>query len=247
VIDGALIRSRRLTLGLTRHDLSRLCGLASETLTTLEESRCFDDTYSISTVCRLARALGLQPQDLLSWPDDDVRRGDGIGTPDDVAVLGAVLAENKRGVDDESIASALGWTPGRVGAAIAELGNILEPAGLALRRVDGRTGIVAASLHLNADEREALARARRSLDPDLARVLLRLLRAGIPSRRWGRYSFAERESLMSLVAQGALNDFGNEVQPTLRLRRALSVGYDGVGHYPRGSRFSSRPPEPDLY
>ena len=129
MIDGDLIRSRRLTLGLTRHDLSRLCGLAWETLTTLEESRCFDETYSISSVCRLARALGLKPQDLLSWPDDGVRGGDGMGTPDDVAVLGAVLAENERGVDDEWIAGALGWSPGRVGAAIAELGSILEPQG----------------------------------------------------------------------------------------------------------------------
>ncbi len=79
----------------------------------LEHSNSIDATVLLSTLRRVAQALGLKPTDLLA--DDDPAGG----TPPDATVVGTILATHAQGLTDDVLARALGWSTERVRDAIA--------------------------------------------------------------------------------------------------------------------------------
>ncbi len=82
---------------------------------------------------------------------------------------------------------------------------------------------------------------RDPLDPDDARALLRVLRSSSRNRHWEDFTADEHESIMRLIAQGALTDTGATVQPNIETQEALTQGYRTTeGDFPPASRFRTK-------
>lgn len=208
MLNGTLINRQRLVLGLTRHELAKASGVSWQTLEKLERSSGAEATVLLSTLRRVAHALGLKPTDLLA---DDDRAG---GTPLDATVVGTVLATHAQGLTDDVLARALGWSTERVRDAIATLNEQLQTVGQTVRRVDGRSQLAPAKSTLHARQAQALARRSDPLDTDHARTLLRVLRRHSRNRYWEDFTADDRRHLMHLIAQGVLEDEGGPVPLT---------------------------------
>ena len=231
MVNGHLISEQRVALKLTRHDLAKASGLSWQALEMLEGTH-WNDRLPLSCLSRLAGALGLKPSDLLDR--DHHRRGQ----PQDAAIIGRALAAHPEGLHDDVLARALQWPTQRVRDAIATLADQLPAIGQTLRRVDGRSQLTAAPSPLDPKRTEAIARAADPLDPDLARVLLRVLRGHSRNGYWKEFTADERDRLMRLINQGVLVDEGGTVQPSIETREALTLGRRTAhGSYPHASRF----------
>lgn len=231
MVNGTLISSQRIALKLTRHDLAKASGVSWQALEMLEGSH-WNDRLPLSTVCRVARALGLRTIDLLNR-DDEPR-----GEPQDATVVGRTLAAHPDGLDDDVLARALGWPLQRVREAITTLADLLPAVGQTLRRVDAHSQVAPASSPLDQDRTQAIARAADPLDADDARALLRVLRGHSRNGYWDEFTADERDRLMRLIDQGVLVDEGGTVQPSIETREALTQGRRTThSTYPHASRF----------
>lgn len=232
MLNGTLINRQRLVLGLTRHELAKASGVSWQALEKLERSNSADATVLLSTLRRVAHALGLKPTDLLT---DDTPAG---SAPPDATVIGTVLATHTQGFTDDVLARALGWPTERVRDAITTLTEQLQPVGQTVRRVDGHSQLAPAKSTLHARQAQALARRSNPLDADHARTLLRVLRRHNRNRYWEDFTADDRRHLMHLLAQGVLEDEGATVHPSVQTREALTQGpRRGHEHFPRDSRF----------
>lgn len=234
MLDGALITRQRIALGLTRHELARASGVSWQTLEMLERHGSVDGAVLLGTIRRVAYALGLKTSELLA--DDEPT----AGAPPDATIVGTVLATHTRGLADDVIARALGWETERVRDAIATLTEQLQPVGQTLRRVDGRNQLAPTANQLDRHQAQELARRSHPLDPDHARVLLRVLRGSSRNRYWEQFASDERRHLMHLIAKGILQDDGGTVQPSAETQEALTLGRRRIdGDFARASRFRS--------
>jgi DNA-binding Xre family transcriptional regulator len=239
MVNGHLISKQRIALKLTRHDLAKASGLSWQALEQLEDTYSNHDRLPLSCLSGIAGALGLKPSELLDR-DHDPR-----GQPQDAAIIGRALAAHPEGLHDDVLARALQWPTQRVRDAIATLADQLPAIGQTLRRVHGHSRLAAAISALDPRRTEAIARAADPLDPDHARVLLRVLRGHSRNGYWKEFTAAERDRLMCLINQGVLVDEGGTAQPSLETREALIQGRrTAYGNYPHASRFRT-PPTPD--
>ncbi len=200
MVNVELITRRRVALGLSRHDLARASGLSWQALLKLEESGWTDGTHTLNTLRAIAQALGLDPADLLKR-----KRHQATQEPD-AKTVGAALAFNPDGLQDDVLARALDWPADRVQDAIAALAQQLPAVGQTVRHVHGHTQLVPANLTLDTRRLDALARATRPLGHDHARVLLKTLRGTRRENRWENFTTADRVRLIDLIDQGALGD-----------------------------------------
>lgn len=121
---------------------------------------------------------------------------------------------------------------------IATLTEQLQAVGQTVRRTDGHSQLAPAATPLDAERVQAIARNSDPLDPDDARALLRVLRSSSRNRHWEDFTADEHESIMRLIAQGALTDTGATVQPSIETKEALTQGYRTTeGDFPPASRF----------
>ena len=67
-LDGVRLRQLRLERALTQMDLSRMTGLSVDAISRLENELRF---AQVSTVRRLAEALGVEPRELLKTQGDN--------------------------------------------------------------------------------------------------------------------------------------------------------------------------------
>jgi len=231
MVNGTLISTQRVALKLTRHDLAKASGVSWQALEMLEGSH-WNDRLPLSTLSRVARALGLKPTDLLNREDEP------RGEPQDATIIGRTLAAHPDGLDDDVLARALGWPTQRVIDAITTLAELLPAIGQTLRRVDAHSQIAPASSPVDRHRTQAIARAADPLDPDDARTLLRVLRGHSRNGYWHEFTRNERDRLMRLIDQGILVDEGGTVQPSIETREALTQGRRTIhSTYPPASRF----------
>lgn len=130
---------------------------------------------------------------------------------------------------------------------IATLTEQLQAVGQTVRRTDGHSQLAPAATPLDAERVQAIARNSDPLDPDDARALLRVLRSSSRNRHWEDFTADEHESIMRLIAQGALTDTGATVQPSIETKEALTQGYRTTeGDFPPASRFRTLDEEEEL-
>lgn len=160
MVNGHLISEQRIALKLTRHDLAKTSGLSWQALELLEGTHS-NDRLPLSSLSRLAGALGLKPSDLLDR--DHHHRGQ----PQDAAIIGRALAAHPEGLHDDVLARALEWPTQRIRDAIATLADQLPAIGQTLRRVDAKAGSPPRPARWTQKRTEAIARAPNRRTPTL--------------------------------------------------------------------------------
>lgn len=155
-IDGALVRRRRLEMGVPAVRLAGLCGVTAATVAGVENGQT-GARVQLSTVQRLADVLALDPLDLLvdtdAVPPTNMRQ---CG-PEDVRTLGALLHDRPRNVSVGDIASVTHWSVTRVRVTLDGLATALNGTGARLQRQNQRIRVV-------ADEDSTIRAAATALD-----------------------------------------------------------------------------------
>jgi len=126
----------------------------------------------------IGNALGVHPADLLTGDRPPPQQYA------DPTIVGAALASSPKGLADAALARALNWPESRVRDALATLAGQLTAVGQTLRRLNGHNQLAPGDTTLDPERLKALARSREPLDPDHARVLLKVLRRPRRDNGW---------------------------------------------------------------
>lgn len=187
LLDAALIRSRRLELGLSERRLASRLGvyLTGTVLRSVEAGRNHAD-LTLGDVCRIAEHLDLPLHRVLTAAADPEPDGRGESTRSvgpvtqqehlntHVTKLGAILGEIGRALPEQTIAELLDVPLTGLEPVLVELDARLRKAGLRLHRLHGDTGIrPSESVTTRNTLQEAWRRyfARRSLNIGQVRLL----------------------------------------------------------------------------
>jgi transcriptional regulator with XRE-family HTH domain len=177
LLDPAVLRHRRLQLGLTESYLGSLCGVSSSVIRRLESGWPQDD-LSARFITLLAEELGCTVADLLASPHDGPgSAGDG---PQDqvVTLLGAALLGAAEPVPADALCDVLDVDLGELDEAVKQLEILLEPAGGIVVDNGSTLHIVDDMSALDRDQLDRLATAtfarRRPNLPEL-RAILKLI------------------------------------------------------------------------
>jgi len=175
LLDPAVVRVRRLALGISEKDLAAQLGVSVSAVRTFESS--WDQRhYDVAFVVGLAEALSLPVQDLLASSSRPVARAD----PDNdrARELGALLASTGTPLPVEAVCDALAVGLSALSDALEELGRRLDGTGMVVHRSGGQISlqpaVVADKDALAGATRAAIARSnlasdRLSMLRDLAR------------------------------------------------------------------------------
>ena len=203
LLNGALIKERRLRLNMPTRELGRLSGLSGPTIQRIEAGESAPD-LKLGELHRLASALGLELWEIL-----DVATVTGRPETLDDARVEAVLVDAGRLVRREEIATALDWDLERVRHALTTLAERLDGTGQRLHlRAAGDVAIRPAPLGLTASERERATRAayqHRGINRRSAGVLAALLKTGqmpIPTANSSRVGAGELASAALVRIEG---------------------------------------------
>jgi transcriptional regulator with XRE-family HTH domain len=128
LVDPAVVRARRLELGLSAGVLAGALGVNSAVVVRLE-SGGVQGQYTWAFLAVLAEVLGLAPADLLTGPSDDLGP---VDVPDDVSSVGALLAAQPNWSGLDELADVLGWNRPQLCSALDGLEASLAPTGMAL-------------------------------------------------------------------------------------------------------------------
>ena len=200
-INGVLIRTRRVKLGISTREISRHSDLAFPVLRRIEDESCATATHTLASFERLADLLGLALVDLF---DDSHHTpaiynieaaGPGVGpftcgSSDQVAVTDAahviaVLHEQPQLVHQATLALALGWTLKRTLTAIHAVPERLADIGLRLHSAGPRYGLRPGitGLHPVVERIAQLQQAESGMRLSEARYLHRIFRGDALSAR----------------------------------------------------------------
>lgn len=142
LLDAALIRHRRLSLGITEREIARQLGVTAVVVHGLERSLNHADLPA-GLVVALARALALDIdalfQQAVRSPEarpGEMRAGRGLdeNPSQAAAAVGALLHAAGRGVPVSVLAETTGWPLERVTDALDALAAMLPSVGLRLHR-----------------------------------------------------------------------------------------------------------------
>lgn len=186
LVDGALVRARRLELNLSERKFSEMLGanFSQSVLRGLEAGTNHPD-LTLGELVRVAklldlplgRALGPAAHQTTDEPPDPLGPGTHAEHIDAaVASVAAVLIEAEVAFPVQALAALRGYTLEETDEALRELDRRLAPAGLRVRRVHDKASIRATEPGLPGSKRSDVVRkrlTRRSLDTGEARVLAR--------------------------------------------------------------------------
>lgn len=186
LVDGALVRARRLELNLSERKLSELLGanFSQSVLRGLEAGTNHPD-LTLGELVRLVDLLDLPLGQVLgpavSRTIDDPPAPEGPTTHAEhldatVTAGAAVLIEAEVAFPVQAIATLHGYNLEETDDALRELDRRLAPAGLRVRRVHDKASIRATEPGPSGTQRRDVVRqrlTRRSLDTGEARVLAR--------------------------------------------------------------------------
>lgn len=186
LLDGGLVRARRLELGISERQFAASLGPGfSQTVVRNLEAGTNHDTLTMGTVRRVAALLDLPVRRLLR-PDaaDFPAPVPGPRTLEEhvhqaAALIGGVLCELDRPVSVRALADLADITLDVLPQVLTTLDTTVQPAGLRLHRVSGSVALRPREGVLNKDAvREAWRRhlGRRSLDVGQANLVARAAR-----------------------------------------------------------------------
>ena len=222
LLNAALARRQRLSLGLSERDVAKRLGVSGQVISNLERGLNHDE-LTAALVCALASLLALPVTGLFTDdPTPGARqagRSDDAAPPDsdddgpspadaagagDVRQLGALLAREGVLLPVTTLAAVLGWPLERVQAGLSALEPALTAAGQRLHRLGGDVKVVADATELPTDTVETLTRrsfARRGMSLAQARMLHRAWQGTLTGTEHGN---AERVTLADLVNGGVI-------------------------------------------
>lgn len=170
LLDGQVVRRRRLTIGLDLSNLAAALGVTGQVVNRLEHGSR-QNPLTVSFIVDLAHALGLDPVDLIE-PPAPTTPGDLVDTTD-AATAGSILAETAGWADIDDLTDALDWTLGRTLVALDALDAALCASGQRLAWLADREVRIVGK----ATERHAVAKVtgrhieRRGVTRDEAMTL----------------------------------------------------------------------------
>lgn len=236
LLDAALARRQRLSLGLSERDVAKRLGVTGQVIASLERSFNHNE-LTAAFVSALADVLALPVSAVLATagvPEHALQAGatptpgaGGLGVPEDVRVVGALLSIEDTLVPTLTLAAVLGWTPERVLAALTALEQPLAAVGQRLHRLGGDVKVVAAATTVPAATVTALTRrsfARRGMSLSQARLLRRAWLGELTGSEHGN---ADRVALADLVNAGLLDAPAGTARgttPGLSADSAFSLG-----------------------
>jgi DNA-binding XRE family transcriptional regulator len=208
-LNPRLVRQRRHHLGLTRRQLAREAGVNPETIEHAEEHGL--PVYD-SIALALSRRLGI----------DLTNPGRYDTTPDDIEILGGMLAELREPVGTHAIADALDWTPVRVQAAAARLRTQLQQLGQTVTQTaDGRLSIAAFQVKLTNRQREQIRSHVLRVDLPAAETIHAVITGRRDERYWGALGVDQQQAATALIAAGVIATYDDELMPSRRLETAI--------------------------
>lgn len=138
LINGGLVRARRLEMGLSQRALARTAGFGLATLTDIENHDGQDRQVTIVELVRLAGALDISPARLVELAPEEPQAAPPVHDDDDAQQVSHVLLEVRVIVAVDDVAQALGWTYDRASNALDALNSRLAGTGLHVHRFAGR-------------------------------------------------------------------------------------------------------------
>jgi transcriptional regulator with XRE-family HTH domain len=199
LLDAALIRTRRISLGLSERDVAKRLGVTAQVIASLERGRNHADV-SAALVCQLAGLLAVEPADLLTTPP---RLGpQQASEAADTEALGALLATEATLVPVATLALVLEWEPERVAAGLAGLDTALGGCGQRLHWLGNDVKIIPAGSVVSTELVARLTRrsfARRGMSLAQARLLRQ---AALGTLTGSEHGNADRVALATLVNAG---------------------------------------------
>lgn len=129
MLDPAKVRSRRIDAGYTERTLSGFLGVSNRVIDRLEEGR--DQSHlDVRLITKLAEALAVTVAELLvEEPDTVLDTDQDECQPDDVALIGALVARTTNDLYIDLTADALNWTRPRTIRALHDLDRKLTQVG----------------------------------------------------------------------------------------------------------------------
>ena len=185
MLNGELLRDRRIAASLSIRAVADQTGIPAQTLRALEAGRdAADRQLTLASLERLTRLLDVDTGELFIRParnatKDAATRSQftegGQGGDRDVVKLQAALLQHGGVLTRDDLADALGWDLQRLEHGLRTLRDQLQPTGLRLRRAGWNSyALTAAPAALTARERHRLhgaTSARQPLAPDAVAVL----------------------------------------------------------------------------
>lgn len=229
LINTRLITERRMALNMSERALIQATGVSHRLIYEVDSepggdlSIALGAGVTLAELARLARALAVNPGDLLTT-DDPAPAGP---PPADVAVLLAALMDGARVTltSRDDLAHALGWPLERVEDAATQAAGHLPALGLTLHHNHaGTLGIRARHGVLDSDGQQRLARAktlRTNVRLDEARVLRDVAR-GQFAKGWRRALRSnQRICIQALRKRGLIEDTPQGLQLTAATKYSL--------------------------
>ena len=219
ILNGTLIRERRLSLGLSQPALARAIGVSSPVVDRIERGTNHDE-LNMRMVRQLAERLGLSMGGILAPPPC----GSSAGEVD--VKLEAALSLVSRRISLSGVARALDLDLPTAQAAIEALRERLAPSGRRVIYSGGKVQINPSVDRLAPDEvqrveRESMNEVRISVSQ--ARVLRDLVQGRV-DRYWkSEASSTQRNSLVTLIRLGWVEDDGQLAQPGPEVRYSLNL------------------------
>lgn len=180
MLNAALIRERRLEMGMSVPQLAAMLGRSTTVVEGLERGTNHGK-QTLALLATLADALAMNLTDLFELTEAKPP------APDDIR-LEAALAATGTGLSAETVAHALGWSLPRTHQAIKALRDRLGATGQQLRQNAGKYRLVYNRGKISTDELRRLERRRVTtlgLRQQEAQVLLAVLR-GQATSSWHR-------------------------------------------------------------
>jgi transcriptional regulator with XRE-family HTH domain len=216
LIDGNLVRTRRLELGLSQRNLARTAGFGLATLRDIEDHDGQDRNVSIVQLVRLAGALDLGAARLIDIPRDETPTVAPQVESDDTHEVAHVLLEVRAILNVDDVAQTLGWTYRRTSDALDALNVQLQCTGLHVHRFAGRAQLRPMDPSENLTARVAhVLTLRRGIDRRQAGLVYAAMQG---SGKTGRASDpGDKRGRPTLLLLGLLKDEGG---------RRISLGDD---------------------
>jgi len=172
-LNYAAIRARAAELGMPETTLNELTGVTLRTLEGDPDQR----GIGLPLLTRLATVLDLRLDDLVLTGEPAPHPAQPARPGDDIILL--ALSASYQGLATQRVLDLLGWTPERLGSALATIGAHLAPTALRVAATDLqlrltlRPGALPEPLRERFDADQAL---RDPLEPGTAVELLKLVR-----------------------------------------------------------------------
>jgi transcriptional regulator with XRE-family HTH domain len=238
MLDGELLRDRRIAAGLSIRAVADQTGIPAQTLRAFEARRqAADRQLTLASLERLTRLLDVDTGELFIRParaatSDAAARSQftevGQGRDRDVVKLQAALLAHGGVLTRDDLADALGWDLQRLEHSLRALRNRLQPTGQRLRRAGWNSyALTAAPAALTARERQRLhgaASARQPLAPEAAAVLYEVTLGFRPPSWHHALLAAEPAALRQLRQRSLVRLIGRDrLEPTEAVLYSLDL------------------------